>query len=174
MGRKGFPQQQLDNLDDDFTSSTINSLMELHKLGKPSNIEELRKRIDYFFQFCAENNLRPGIENLCLALHVTRTTLFNWSREIGCEKDWAECIIQAKSFISAFLEQSVTKGKISPPSGIFLMKNWMDYKDQMSFETTTLTKDPNKPSRSIEEIKAEFANLLPEGWEDEELEKPVL
>lgn len=36
-------------------------------------------------------------------------------------------------------------GKISPPSGIFLMKNWLSYKDAISIEESI----PNKETKRI-------------------------
>ena len=55
------------------------------------------------------------------------------------------------------------------------MKNWLGYKDTISLEETATTKeDLRRPSCSIEDIKAEFAGLLPENWENEEVEKPIL
>ena len=37
------------------------------------------------------------------------------------------------------------RGKISPPSGIFLMKNWLSYKDAISIEESI----PNKETKRI-------------------------
>lgn len=41
----------------------------------------------------------------------------------------------------AFIEQAMLGGKISPPSGIFLMKNWLSYKDAISIEESMPRKD---------------------------------
>lgn len=175
MPKNNYPSQQLSDLSDDFVQETVKSLKQLNDMGRPETDAEVQERIDQYFQFCEDSGCRPGIESLCLSLHVSRTTLFNWVHGIGCSQERQEIAERAKSFIGAFLEQSVLRGKISPPSGIFIMKNWLGYKDTISLEeTATAKEDPRKPSRSLEEIKAEFASLLPENWEDEELEKPIL
>ena len=67
---------------------------------------------------------------------VYKRQLFNWSRGIGCSQERKEIIEGARSFIGAYIEQAVLSGKISPPSGIFIMKNWLSYKDTISFEET--------------------------------------
>ena len=56
-----------------------------------------------------------------------------------------ELIQSAKAFIGAFIDQAMLGGKISPPSGIFLMKNWLSYKDAISIEESI----PNKETKRI-------------------------
>ena len=55
-----------------------------------------------------------------------------------------ELIQSAKAFIGAFIEQAMLGGKISPPSGIFLMKNWLSYKDAISIEESIPQKDERR------------------------------
>ena len=152
MGKQQFPQQQVDDLEPEFVSEVVGSLRELNELGKPETNEELSQRIDDYFSFCQRTGTRPGIESLCLALHISRTTLFNWNAGINCDAERQEIIGRAKSFIAAFLEQSMTRGKISPPSGIFLMKNWLNYKDTISFESSVQAVENNGITLSQDEI----------------------
>lgn len=80
-----------------------------------------------------------------MALHIiSRTTLFNWNNGTGCSEMCQELIQSTKAFI-AFIEQAMLGGKISPPSGIFLMKNWLSYKDAISIEESI----PNKETKRI-------------------------
>ena len=152
MGKQQFPQQQVHDLEPEFVSEVVGSLRELNELGKPETNEELSRRIDDYFSFCQRTGTRPGIESLCLALHISRTTLFNWNAGINCDKERQEIVGRAKSFIAAFLEQSMTRGKISPPSGIFLMKNWLNYKDTISFESSVQAVENNGIALSHDEI----------------------
>ena len=46
------------------------------------------------------------------------------------------------------------RGKISPPSGIFLLKNWLNYKDTLSFENNVEQPTIGIPQQSREEIAA--------------------
>lgn len=147
-----FPQAQIDDLEPDFVRETITSLRDLYERGKPETDEEVERRVDEYFLFCQERQNRPGIEGLCLALSVSRTTIFNWGHGVNCSKRRQEAINKAKMFINAFLEQSSLRGKISPPTAIFLMKNWMDYKDVVSFEAAAENVSACAPAVSMQEL----------------------
>lgn len=136
MARNSYPQTQLDEIEPGTVQQIVTSLKELHDMGRPKSDDEVAKRIDDYFDFCQRSSIRPGIESLCMSLHISRTTLFRWNKGDDCTPYRQELIQSAKSFIGAFLEQAMLGGKISPPSGIFLMKNWLSYKDTISFEDT--------------------------------------
>lgn len=129
-----YPQGALDEMEPTTVQEIVTSLKELHDMGKPKTDAEIKKRIDDYFSFCQRSSIRPGIESLCMALHISRTTLFNWNNGTNCSRECQELIQSAKSFIGAYIEQAMLGGKISPPSGIFLMKNWLSYKDAISIE----------------------------------------
>lgn len=141
---KNYPQGALDDIEPSAVRELITSLKQLHDKGKPTTDEEIEKRIDDFFLFCENSSIRPGIESLAMALHIGRTCLFNWSKGIGCSERCQELIQSAKSFIAAFIEQAMLSGKISPPSGIFLAKNWLGYKDTVSIEEAMPDKEEKR------------------------------
>lgn len=141
MANNNLPQGKIDELPAVDIHELIGSLKELHDLGRPTSDNEVADRIDRYFSFCEQSSVRPGIESLCLALHISRTTLFRWSHGEDCSEYRQELVEQAKGFIAAFIEQAMLCGKISPPSGIFLMKNWLSYKDAISIEESVPEKD---------------------------------
>lgn len=155
MSKNNYPQGQIDELEPSAVQEIVSSLKELHDRGKPQTDDEIKARIDDYFAFCQQSTIRPGIESLCMALHISRTTLFNWNNGINCSKACQECIQTAKAFISAFIEQAMLNGKISPPSGIFLMKNWLNYKDSISIEES-LPKEESKKVLSIQELSQQM------------------
>lgn len=132
-----YPQGALNEIEPSEVQEMVGSLRELYDLGKCNTDDEVEQRINEYFSFCQRSSLRPGIEGLCMALHIGRTTLYNWSNGFRCSERRQELIQGAKSFISAYIENAVLSGKISPPSGIFLMKNWLGYKDAVSIEEAT-------------------------------------
>ena len=136
MSTKGrAPQGELEQIDPSKVTAVVTSLRELSNRGKPESNLALKERIDDYFEFCANSGLRPGIETLRCALGgVSRTTFYEWSCGVNCDSERQEIIQVAKSFIDAFIEQSVLSGLISPPSGIFLLKNWCGYRDSYSIE----------------------------------------
>lgn len=151
MARNNYPQAGLDEIEPGTVQQIVTSLKELHDLGRPETDEEVAKRIDDYFEFCQRSSIRPGIESLCMSLHISRTTLFRWNNGDNCSTYRQELIQSAKSFIGAFLEQAMLGGKISPPSGIFLMKNWLSYKDAISIEES-MPQDTNKKALSDAEL----------------------
>ncbi len=159
--KSNFPQMQLEEMEKPAVQQMVTDLRQLYDMGRPQSNAELEERINNYFEFCQNSAIRPGIESLCLALHISRTTLFNWSRGSGCDRERQEIAECAKSFISAFLEQAALSGRISPPTGIFLLKNWCSYKDAYSFENLA---DDNaiseSPILSREEIAAHYSNYI--------------
>ena len=119
MGKNNYPQSGLDNVEPEVVHEIVHSLRELHELGRPKTDEEVQERI-------------------------SRTTLFRWNNGEDCSEARQEMIQSAKSFIGSFLEQTMLCGKISPPSGIFLMKNWLSYKDTISLEESAPQHDKRK------------------------------
>lgn len=117
------------------TGETITSLLDLAKQGKPHTDEELETRLNDYFSFCGRSCIRPSIETIALALGVSRVSFFQWTRgNVGKSERWTAACQKAKQICVCFLEQSLISGKISPPSGIFLLKNVGDYHDTFSFE----------------------------------------
>ena len=127
-----FPTNQLNNLPPEVCGSTVGCLRDLAAKGKPKDTNELKDRIDSYFAFCEERNLRPGVESLCLSLGITRQTLWTWCKGEDCSPEWAEICRNAKQFILTFLEAITMAGKLNPASSIFYLKNWGAYVDQVS------------------------------------------
>lgn len=162
MGKSNYPQTQLDEIEPSAVQEIVTSLKELHDRGKPISDEEIKQRIDDYFSFCQHSAVRPGIESLCMALHISRVSLFNWSNGVGCSKQCQEYIEAAKTFIGAYIEQAMLAGKISPPSGIFMMKNWLGYKDTVSIEEN-LPKEQPKRVLTVQELSQQMGLV----WDEE-------
>ena len=158
MARGISPQEALENIPPQAVSEMVGSLKELHGAGKPETDKEVEERIDKYFLFCQQSSIRPGIESLCLALHISRTTLFNWANGNGCSKERQELIQTAKAFIAAFIEQCLLSGRINPASGIFIAKNWLGYKDAISIEET-IPEAKEKTQMTLSDIQKRLAEL---------------
>lgn len=138
-GVKGFPPTQLNNIPAEKAKMITQNLIELQSMGRPKTDTEIVSRIDAFFNFCADSGTRPGIEALCLSLHITRTTLFRWAKGEGCSDFVRDAVIQAKNVVTAYIEQAQLSGSLNPASGIFLLKNWAGYRDTLSIEDSLPT-----------------------------------
>ena len=163
-----FPTGQLNEVPAEFVKNTVSSLRQLSEQGRPESDEELEHRISEYFKFCETSSIRPGVESLAVALSTTRTTLWNWEHGIGCSSRRQELISKAKAFITAYIEQSLLSSRIFPATGIFLLKNWANYRDSVSVEP--VENNSIYPTMSKEEIAARHASYI--GME--EPEKPDL
>ena len=100
-----------------FVTTTVHSLRELAAAGKPTTVSELKERIDAYF-----------------TLGVSRVSFWNWTQGKHCSAEWQECCTQAWQTVAAFLEAASTAGRLTPPVAIFLMKNWLGYRDVADFK----------------------------------------
>lgn len=153
MGKtNNFPTKEIENLSTEQVCEMTKCLNDLRNKGKPKTNAELRERIDEYFMFCQSRGWRPGFESLALALNVSRQTVFYWCRGENCDNERMEIMQVARQTISSFLEQCLLSGRISPPSGIFLAKNWLNYRDQISIEQA-LPELPKRKIGTIDDIK---------------------
>lgn len=143
MGKSNYPQSQLDEIEPTKTQEIVTSLKQLHDLGRPETDEEVKNRIDQYFQFCEHSSLRPGVESLCLSLHIVRQTLNNWANGQGCSEERQRIAQTARGFLAAYLEQVTMQGKLNPASSCFMFKNWFNYHDNAIMET------PQEPQKKI-------------------------
>lgn len=167
MGKMpNYPTNQLESIEKPVVKEIVSDLKQLHELGRPKTDTEVADRMDRYFAFCQESSIRPGIETLCLSLHITRQTLFRWCSGDGCSEYRQELAQSAKLFVSAYIEQASLSGRLNPATSIFLMKNWMGYRD--SPEEVQVEKKTLLPRMTVDEIVRENGwDLLPEP------EKPV-
>ena len=108
--------------------------------SRPQNVEELKKRIDGYFSFCHDHELRPGVEGLSLALGISRQMFWRWcNNERG--REWGDVCNSAKQALGAYLEAVSMNGKLNPATSIFLMKNWLGYKDSVELTATNDRQD---------------------------------
>lgn len=154
------PQNALKTVPGEKVRVIVTDLLQLHEMGKPETDREVEARISQYFELCRETSIRPGVESLAAALHIDRTTLWRWEQGEGCSQRRTEAVQGAKGMISAFIEQAALQGQINPVTSIFLMKNWMRYQDNYSFEGSP---QPLRfaPSMSPEEIAARIEQDIP-------------
>jgi len=161
MASKGYPTIQADAIPTEKIRNITGSLLELNAMGRCKTDEEVDQRIEQYFAFLETSCLRPSIETLCTALHISRTTLFRWKQGIDCSEHRQASIQNAIQIISSFLEQSMLSGMLNPASGIFMLKNWCGYKDTLSIEdVSAAVKEERKKYKSADELPdfRQFAN----------------
>lgn len=95
-----------------------------------SDAEAVRERIGWYFLHCAENDMKPTVTGLALALGVTMDTMRDWASGRSRKGTHMELILKARMIIEDQMNSYMENGKINPVAGIFLLKNHFGYKDQ--------------------------------------------
>jgi len=157
-----YPNNKLNEVNGkEYVGKTVTSLIELSKWGVPKTEMELEERFDKYFDYCITNNLRPGIEQMCLALGTSRQSFNNWiSGKCNKSYEWIRLCTWAKQVTVAFIENASLSGFINPATACFSLKNWAGYSDTRAVVETE-SEDVNKRMR-FEDLPM-FLELLQEG-----------
>ena len=115
------------------------------------------ERIDWYFEHCFGNDMKPTVAGLCNALKISRTTLLEWRRGTYRDDSYQAIVLKAYSIMEELWENYMQNGKINPVSGIFLAKNNYGYTDKQEYVLT-----PNQQQRTDIDpatIEAKYAEL---------------
>ncbi len=123
-----------------------------------NDVSQIEERICTYFSVCAEDDMKPSVTGLALAIGICRKTLWQWSQ--GENSDRSNTIKKAYTILNLMMEEYMQNGKINPVSGIFLMKNNFGYSDKQEFVLT-----PNSPlgqQKSTEELEQKYIDSVAE------------
>lgn len=99
---------------------------------------QLQARIEEYFNICAEDDMKPSVAGLALAIGVDRKTIWQWTQSENSDR--SNTIKRAYAVLDLMMNDYMQNGKINPVSGIFLMKNNFGYQDKQDVVIT-----PNNP-----------------------------
>lgn len=127
-----------------------------------SDPKQVEQRIGDYFQYCVDNDRRPQIVGMCNWIGITRETLNQWENGGARGATHTDMIKKARCIIEEMWADMMMTGKINPASGIFLSKNWFNYKDVSDVVVT-----PNNPLQDMdpEQAKRRLLDAVPD--EDE-------
>jgi hypothetical protein len=93
--------------------------------------KEVSKRILWYFKYCQENDMKPTLTGLSLAIGVSKKTLYRWKRgDYLSRLENQSAIDKAYAVLESLWEDYMLNGKINPVAGIFIGKNHFGYLDQ--------------------------------------------
>ena len=122
-------------------SRIINSSYRYFRREPPKSDEEIAERLDEYFRYCSENEELPLVENMALAVGVSRETLWKWETGgEGSTPSRRNMMKRAKGILAAIDAHLVSEGKIPQITYIFRAKNFFGMKDQQDVVVT-----PNNP-----------------------------
>ena len=123
--------------------------------------DDIENKINDYFNYCNENSKPFTMSGLALFLDCSRTTLYNYDKELVKFKDLKEddkqrilnAVKRAKRMVEAYQEEQLFIGK-SPVGTIFSLKNNFNWKDTQEINNNTNISAINPIQQlSTEEIK---------------------
>lgn len=124
-----------------------------------SDPEQVASRIGDYFDFCEQNDKKPGMAGLANWIGVDNTTLSSWRRGEYRSTTHSPIIKKAAQVLEELWEDYMLNGKVNPVSGIFLGKITFGYKDVQDYVIT-----PNNPlgaDGSPEQMAQKYQKALP-------------
>ena len=110
-----------------------------------SDEKQVSERIELYFKYCVENDRRPQVVGLCNWLGISRQTLNEWKNGEVRSSTHGDIVKRAYGVMEEMWTDYMLYGKVSPPTGIFLSKNWFNYKDVADVVVT-----PNNPMQGLD------------------------
>lgn len=125
------------------------------------NDDAVEQRIIDYFKYCFDNDIKPGVEGMALALGVNRRTLWDWEtgNRRGSSSRRADIIKKSKQILANYLESLSQNGKINPVTAIFLLKNHFGYSDKQEIEVKA--SNPLGSTLTPEEIAKQIPQDIP-------------
>lgn len=142
-GTKVIPKRdtryQLENVQPGDNSRAVAIIMKFNSLPKVDlkNPENVRDRINEYFQMCIDNDFKPTVSSYAASLGFSRKTLWSVMNQQGVENRWfdiptltVDYMKRGYDSMEQLWEYYMLNGKINPVSGIFLGKNLWGYVDK--------------------------------------------
>ena len=105
-----------------------------------SDAKQVEDRLVWYFNHCAEDDMKPTVNGMCNSLGISRDTLCDWKNGDNRAATHLDIIKKAYKILEQMWESYMMNGKINPVSGIFLGKNMFGYQDKQDIVVT-----PNNP-----------------------------
>ena len=125
-------------------------LSELPKIAL-SDPEEIRERVDFYYQLCVTDGVRPNIPGLALAFGLTRTGLMNAMSDRRMTREAAQELGRGIAMMDEVLSSMVLDGQVMPVAAIYLMNNWLGYKNASEVTTRSETIEKGVDQKALEQ-----------------------
>ena len=104
-------------------------------------------RIREYHQYCIDNDIKPDMSGMALAIGVSRPTLWKWENGVESNKPQSvrNAIKKGREINENILVTMMQNGRINPIPALFLLKNNHSYVDQQEVVVT-----PNTPFQDMD------------------------
>jgi hypothetical protein len=137
-GKNNFPAAQIPDVEPGDNSRFLRHA--LTTLNMPpidiSDEKQVEERSGWYFNHCADNEMKPTVKGLCNAIGISRNTIRTWYNEEYRGATHSAMIKKAYDLLEELWEDYMLNGKINPVSGIFLGRNHWGYQDKIDLVVT--------------------------------------
>lgn len=127
--------------------------------GRPlkfKSVEELKKKIEDYYDYCEMNDKPLTLSRLAVFLEIDRATLYNYSQR----EPFFDTIKNARERVQADMEERALANQSNSTFSIFSLKNnfgWTN-EDKVITENTNLNKNVDLSNISTEDLKRLLEN----------------
>jgi hypothetical protein len=133
-------------------------LAELPKVNL-TNVEEVTQRITDYFTICADDDMKPSVAGLALAMDIDKGYLWEIrTGRKGKNPEVADTLKKAMKILDLQMVDYMQNGQINPVSGIFLMKNNFGYADKQ--EVVVTPQSPLGEAKDTKELEDRYIDSV--------------
>ena len=96
-----------------------------------SDDKQVEARLNWFFEHCIENDMKPTVTGMANCLGIDKTTLWSWRAGEYRAATHSPLIKKAYKILEELWESYMINNKVNPASGIFLGRNHWGYQDKV-------------------------------------------
>lgn len=126
-----------------------------------SDAEQVKERVYAYMEHCAEEGTIPTKSGAAAWLGIDRSTLNSWKRGEYRQNTHYEFARRLDQVLESMLVELLVSNKIFPASGMFLLKNYNDFRDQIDIAPATAQPLGDMPDPEALRKKIE-ANIIDE------------
>jgi hypothetical protein len=119
-----------------------------------SDDKQVSERLDWYFNHCIEDDMKPTVTGMANCLGIDKTTLWSWRTGECRAKTHSPLIKKAYKLLEELWESYMLSGKVNPASGIFLGRNHWGYQDKVDVVVSKGDDNDHKPS--VDAIAARY------------------
>ena len=146
----------LNAVDKDRKSKNANYIIHAKRLSELPKIalsdpEEIRDRVDFYYTLCVTDGVRPNLPGLALAFGLTRTGLMNAMTDRRMSREAAQELGRGIAMMDEIISGMVLDGQVMPVAAIYLMNNWLGYKNASEVTTRAETIETGVDQKALEQ-----------------------
>lgn len=161
IGNNGLMLEDGDNAKFLMVNMTLFNMTEIDR----SNLAAVQERLNDFFRLYAENDMKPTVAGMAMALGMNRRTLWAITHDapIGGRGNYStlpqevtDIIKKAYFLLENLWETYMASGKINPMAGVFLGVNNYGYQDVKRVDVAPIAPENTEKDYDPEAIRQQY------------------